>query len=235
LRASSPNWGTFFTQQAALLDVPSSAENQLHAERWMYSYFASDQPAVDLDRFEYDETAWRHNLHQQYLLALGCPPEKADAIAPSMWKVMQEDYQPKRILLPGVTETLQTLIEKQFIVGIVTNRNHPVKDYLIECGLSPLIDFSLAAGEIGIWKPDKGIFDHALMLAGTKAAETLFIGDNYYADIIGAQNAGLFPILFDYRDLFPEADCLRIESISELLSILGDGPAGLSNIHQEHS
>ena len=221
LRASLPNWGSFFAKEAARLGAPGSANDRLNAERWIYSYFATDQPAVDMERLGMDATAWRQNLHRNYLLALGCSPGQAEVISPSMWEIMQEKYQPERVILPGVMDTLEALMAENLIMGVVTNRNLPVHDYLEESGLSPFFYFSLAAGEIGIWKPDKGIFEHALLLAGVKAGETVYVGDNYYADIIGARNAGILPILVDYNNLFPEADCLRIESIHDLLPLLG--------------
>ena len=46
--------------------------------------------------------------------------------------------------------------------------------------------------------------------------ETLYIGDNYFADVVGARNAGLAPLLYDPRGIFPEADCARMTSFTEL-------------------
>ena len=46
------------------------------------------------------------------------------------------------------------------------------------------------------------------------------MGDDYYADILGARNAGLVPILIDRRDIFPDADCQVIKEIGELISFL---------------
>jgi FMN phosphatase YigB (HAD superfamily) len=46
------------------------------------------------------------------------------------------------------------------------------------------------------------------------------VGDNYYADVVGARAAGLRPILYDPRGIFPEPDCETIKSFDELKSIL---------------
>jgi putative hydrolase of the HAD superfamily len=52
------------------------------------------------------------------------------------------------------------------------------------------------------------------------AHETIYIGDNYYADVVGARRAGLRPVLYDPQGVFPEADCAIIKSFDELNSIL---------------
>jgi predicted HAD superfamily phosphohydrolase YqeG len=42
---------------------------------------------------------------------------------------------------------------------------------------------------------------------GTSAHETMYIGDNYYADIVGSHRAGLTPVLYDPITLFPDVEC----------------------------
>jgi FMN phosphatase YigB (HAD superfamily) len=48
----------------------------------------------------------------------------------------------------------------------------------------------------------------------------MYVGDNYYADVVGARAAGLRPILYDPLGIFPEPDCESIRSFDELKSIL---------------
>jgi hypothetical protein len=38
--------------------------------------------------------------------------------------------------------------------------------------------------------------------------------------VAGARSAGITPVLFDVADLYPEADCLRVRSLGELVSTL---------------
>jgi putative hydrolase of the HAD superfamily len=80
--------------------------------------------------------------------------------------------------------------------------------------------FSLAGGEVNSFKPDKVIFERALELAGTPAFETMYVGDNYFADILGARCAGLTPVLYDPVSLFLEPGCAVIKSFGELLELL---------------
>ena len=47
------------------------------------------------------------------------------------------------------------------------------------------------------------------------------MGDNFYADVVGSQAAGLVPVLLDPNDVFPDAGCVRVKSLSDLLSVIG--------------
>ena len=88
--------------------------------------------------------------------------------------------------------------------------------------LAGYFDFTLAAGEINAWKPEPEIFRHALNRCALKPEQAVYVGDNYYADIIGAQGAGLLPVLIDPDDLFPEATCAVIRTIGELPALLAE-------------
>ena len=46
-------------------------------------------------------------------------------------------------------------------------------------------------------KPDPLVFRYALELSGTHAAESLMIGDNYEADILGAKGVGLDTVFYN--------------------------------------
>jgi len=86
--------------------------------------------------------------------------------------------------------------------------------------LDEYFSFALAAGEINSWKPDPGIFWHALERLEANPQQALYVGDNYYADVVGAQNAGLQAVLVDPEGIFPEAQCLVIRQVNELLALL---------------
>jgi len=77
-----------------------------------------------------------------------------------------------------------------------------------------------AAGEIGAWKPHPEIFYYALGLANAKPQEAVYVGDNYYADVKGAFNANIQPVLIDPGNVFPGIDCPVICTIGELNELL---------------
>ena len=89
-----------------------------------------------------------------------------------------------------------------------------------DLGLDGFFAFTLAAGEIGIWKPDPGILLEAMVRGDCEPATTIYVGDNYYADVVCAQAAGLTPVLIDPDGIFPDADCRVIRSLLDLLDWL---------------
>ena len=103
-------------------------------------------------------------------------------------------------------------------MGLVTNRSDSAEEEISELGILPFFDFFFSAGEVNSWKPDPGIFEHALYLAESSPEATAYIGDNYYTDVLGAQEAGLYPILYDPLNVFPDAECQVITRIGDLVA-----------------
>ena len=46
------------------------------------------------------------------------------------------------------------------------------------------------------------------------------MGDNFYADVLGARRGGLIPVLYDRRGVFPDPGCATIRSFDELEAAL---------------
>jgi HAD superfamily hydrolase (TIGR01549 family) len=116
-------------------------------------------------------------------------------------------------------QTLEALRDRGYGLGLITNRQNVERFYQImdEMELRPYFDVALASGEVGVTKPEPDIFYVALDQAGASAEHSIYVGDNYWADVVGAQRAGVTPVLFDPYRLFPEADCLILDRIDDLL------------------
>lgn len=56
--------------------------------------------------------------------------------------------------------------------------------------------FILATSEYMFRKPSRRIFELALEMAGLQPEEVWYVGDNYCCDVIGARNAGIFPVWY---------------------------------------
>jgi len=68
----------------------------------------------------------------------------------------------------------------------------------------------------GVKKPNPIIFHHALKVANAKPNESIMIGDNYEADILGALNVGYDVIFFNYNN---ENIDFKIKQVKGLLEI----------------
>jgi putative hydrolase of the HAD superfamily len=133
---------------------------------------------------------------------------------------MRENYKPQVHVPPESRATLNDLKHSGFILGVVSNRETPFAEELAQLGLMEYFQFSLAAGEVNTHKPDPRIFEEALRRAGTSASETMYVGDNYFADVVGSRRAGLRPVLYDPNGLFPDAGCDVITSFDQLPPLL---------------
>jgi putative hydrolase of the HAD superfamily len=77
-------------------------------------------------------------------------------------------------------------------IGLVTNGPADVqRDKIDLLALWSKIDFAVISGEIGIEKPDAGIFAEALRRGSARAGEAIYIGDSPEFDMEGARNAGI--------------------------------------------
>jgi putative hydrolase of the HAD superfamily len=98
---------------------------------------------------------------------------------------------------PDSAPALKALRAAGLRTVVVSNWDHSLHERLQQTGLAPLLDGALASAEVGAAKPDRAIFDAALELAGTDDA--WHVGDTVEADVEGALNAGLRPVLIDRR------------------------------------
>ena len=74
---------------------------------------------------------------------------------------------------------------------------------------------------VGINKPDKAIFEHALSLAGAVKDESIMIGDSLEADVRGALNFGMDAIYFNpMGQPKPDDVAVEIRSLKELMGML---------------
>ena len=98
---------------------------------------------------------------------------------------------------PFVKKTLTTLKESGYQLGIISNWDETARPILEQHGLTQFFDPIVISIEFGQSKPSKAIFEHALQLAGIDAAETIYVGDNYYDDVIGASRVGIKTVLLN--------------------------------------
>ena len=87
-------------------------------------------------------------------------------------------------------------------IGLISNFDHPphVHFRLAELGLTKYFDTVVVSGEVGIEKPDPGIFSLALGEFRLAAEEVAFVGDSVEDDIKGSEAIGMTPILIDRQD-----------------------------------
>jgi len=215
-----PSGGEVFTDYVIGLGLKVTAEDRRRAAVWEHYYFASSSEIqADLEKYNDEEDFWFHFAHRR-LAALGCAPELVPELGPKVSAHMRENYNPET-WIPDETHTVIPRLRKTgYTLGVVSNRDNPYQHEIDGLGMGDYFHFSLAAGEVKSWKPDTGIFEHAIKMAKGIPEETVYIGDNYFADVVGARRAGLQPVLYDPKGLFHEPGCPVIASLDELEGVV---------------
>jgi putative hydrolase of the HAD superfamily len=83
--------------------------------------------------------------------------------------------------------------------------------------VTPFFKIRVISGVEGVEKPDPRIFRLALERAGTKPAESVYVGDSPAFDIEPARGVGMFAVLLDRRGRHPDHPGPRITFLEELL------------------
>ena len=124
-------------------------------------------------------------------------------------------------LFPNTKETLEALKKEGYPMHIITNGFVEVQHIkLKESGLHHYFDVVLCSEETGTTKPDPVVFKAALKKANCKAENSVMIGDDYMVDCVGAQNAGMKSIFFNFRQEKRERKGENnVQDLSELTSM----------------
>lgn len=124
------------------------------------------------------------------------------------------------LLFEDAIPTLEYLHTK-YRMHIITNgftAEQAVK--INRSGLTNFFKTVTTSDELGIKKPDPEIFNHAMNKAKTQAIKAVMIGDNYDADILGAENVGMNVVHYDYHKQEIPDKYKQIKTLSELKELL---------------
>jgi FMN phosphatase YigB (HAD superfamily) len=221
LRHHLPTGGEVFTDYVISQGVKLTEEDCRRAAVWEHFYFANS-PEIQADHQKYNgegEDFWA-NFGYRRLGALGCPPDIVPELGPKASAYMRDHFKPVAWVPEETHRVIPELRRAGYTLGVVSNRDNPYQAEINALGMEGYFHFSMAGGEVNSKKPEPGIFYSALERSGSTARETLYIGDNYFADVVGARRAGLQPVLYDPRGLFPEPGCPVIKSLEGLLDLL---------------
>jgi HAD superfamily hydrolase (TIGR01549 family) len=125
-------------------------------------------------------------------------------------------------LYNDVVPTLQRLREDGFKLAIVSNWDTPLDPLMERLGIAKYFDVITASHDTRVRsaKPDPHIFEYTLKAVGVSAEETVHVGDTYEADIVGAREVGIRPILIDREGSQAGIWHETIRSLAELPKLL---------------
>jgi len=200
--------------RAVLFDLDDTLfDHRRSARAALTGLHSSHGRGIDLDAFEREHTKFLDLMHLEVLagrvglddarrerfrrvfLAFDIVLDEAnvDAVA----SAYRAGYMSARRPLDGAADLLLA-VRRHARIGIVTNNLlEEQQDKLAHCGLAALVDELIASEDVGVSKPDRGIFDIALRRMGLDAADAVMVGDSWANDVVGAVNAGIRAVWFN--------------------------------------
>ena len=129
----------------------------------------------------------------------------ADDILADKMNIQFLDLLPTRThLFPYCTEVLDYLLEKKYILHLITNGFEEVQfNKLKYSGLTKYFTQVITSEGSNSLKPNKEIFEFAFQKAEAKPEESIMIGDNIDVDIVGAMNAGIDQVFVNHVNATP--------------------------------
>jgi FMN phosphatase YigB (HAD superfamily) len=133
------------------------------------------------------------NFYTNLLLDLGCLDENTrDQLVQNTQQSANWDH-----ILPGTRDSLDR-IRRSYTTAVIC--------------FSSITD----SGNVGHEKPHPAIFKAALQRVNADPSESLYVGDVYSIDYIGARNIGMQAVMFDVAGAYRDRDLPRVETLAQL-------------------
>lgn len=120
---------------------------------------------------------------------------------------------------PGTRDCLDRL-RRKFRIAVISNADGGIERVLTRCGIADCFESITDSGIVGIEKPRAEIFEAALTAMDARSDESLYVGDVYSVDYVGARTAGMQAVLFDVARAYRNRDLPRVESLQQLATWL---------------
>lgn len=152
----------------------------------LWGRFLGDDPNITALR-EW-APGYRREAWSRALAELGVR-DTADA---ERWSAMfQQERRARHWLFPDAEPALRDL-QKRYRLALVTNGAPDLQREKLEAsGLGGYFETVVISGEVGIGKPEPGIFLLALERLGVTPQSAVMVGDSLARDVQGAQRAGI--------------------------------------------
>ena len=118
-------------------------------------------------------------------------------------------------ILPGTRDALER-IGQNFRIAVISNADGGIERVLSRCGIADCFESITDSGIVGVEKPRPEIFEAALTSMQARADESLYVGDVYSVDYIGARNAGMQAVLLDAAGAYRGRELPRVQSLEQL-------------------
>jgi putative hydrolase of the HAD superfamily len=123
------------------------------------------------------------------------------------------------IIPPGTAEQLRAIGE-HYEIAVISNADGKIENVLQRCGIAHCFRTITDSGLVGYEKPHPEIFCQALKIMNAVPEESLYVGDVYSVDYLGATGAGMQAMLMDVPRAYRDKGVPRVETLKELQVVL---------------
>ena len=167
--------------------------------KFFYFQGMKEQRAACVDRYpEYDVVGIFREIIAQHSTEFtrALPLERLEQLP----RFLAETHRAaSRFLLqryPGVEETIRHLHQHYRLAIVSDGQSAFANPELHAVGLSGYFDPIISSGDLGYRKPDERMFTNALSAMKMSSSEVLFVGNDMYRDVYGAQKVGMKAVFF---------------------------------------
>ncbi len=128
----------------------------------------------------------------------------------------------KNKLIPGCKELLDYLYPK-YNLYILSNGFQELQEHkMLTTGIRHYFKSLILSDHIGINKPRRELFEHALNSTGSTVTDSIMVGDMFETDIVGAANIGLDQLFFNISGIkeLPFTPTYEVRNLKEIMAIL---------------
>lgn len=115
---------------------------------------------------------------------------------------------------PGTREALDRLAQR-YRIGVISNADGKIAVLLERFGIADCFLSITDSGLVGHEKPHPAIFAAALAEMKASPEHSLYLGDVFSVDYLGATRAGMRAVLFDVAGAYRDTSMSRVQSLEE--------------------
>jgi putative hydrolase of the HAD superfamily len=188
-----PSVGAVYAEVAARYGVTTTADAVQAAFRrsWAEANAAADSDPVRYGVGEPDGRRFWHALVHATFTKIELPKDFEAFFDELYWLFSQPTVWR---LYPECLAVLQTLRQRGYTVGVISNWDIRLLDLLHGLGLMACVQHVSISAVVGWEKPHGNIFAHALDAVGVAPVRAVHVGDSLHADVHGARQAGMQPL-----------------------------------------
>jgi len=178
-------------------------------------------------RYEQDDSFWSDDararavwieMYEYMASLLGLDEQCGSTLAQAVYSYYFSHEAWK--LFDDVLPTLETLRKCSYRMALISNWDATLISIIDGLGIAHYFEAIISSADVRLHKPMPQIFQLALDALGVNASEALHVGDHPYADVEGAREVGIRPVLLDRHSLYENFNELRIKSLLDIKTVL---------------